>query len=123
MQSYKTFDQKILINCNYGGFGFSDAFRAEMARTEPECYLSRDDPRVVDAAVKFGLEKASGKHCDLYVKTIPAYRNYRIEEYDGAESVVTEFPWKEFAMALYYENKYEPILLAVQSGEVCLPDD
>ena len=120
-EQYQTYERKVLVCHCYGLFGFSEAFASEMRRTDPECVLSRDNPHVVDAAVKFGLGKASGQYCNLVVETIPAYMNYKIEEYDGLEHIVLEFPWKQFARALYYEDETEPILIAVRSGEVALP--
>lgn len=119
--TYAPYERLILVS--YGDFGFSDAFYAEITKRgiKPKRNLSRSKPSVVKAAMEFGLKEASGKYADLRVETIPAYMNYKIHEYDGAEDIMLEFPWKEFALALYNKNDSEPILVAVRSGEVKLP--
>ena len=127
--SYRTHDHEILISEAYGGFGFSDGFLEVLESILPNYDPSydfqeglRDDPIVIAAAKKFGLKEASGNYCDLTVKTIPAYHTYIIHEYDGLESVKIEFPWQEFALALYLKKDTHPLLMAVQRGDIVVPD-
>ena len=94
---------KIVINACYGGFGLSPE-ACELFNTKknlkkgnkkyinPEYgYLpssvSRHDKYLVQVVEELG-EKANGKHADLIIMTTKGYQ-YRIEEYDGNESLET----------------------------------
>lgn len=124
---YATHDRKILINNDYGSFGFSDAFIKHVRDQaglnigdHPENY--RANPIVVAFAQKFGIDEAGGSSY-LILHHIPAYMSYQIMDYDGLEDVVHIFPWKEMALALYTNNQDDPILKALENGIIALPDD
>ena len=56
--------------------------------------ISRTDPVLVQVVEELG-EKANGLCADLQIRELPAGTLYRIDEYDGNESVVTqdEYEW------------------------------
>lgn len=85
---------KVLINNCYGGFGFSQDFVEHIRQfpgyehTNSAYYdLSRDNQFVVEEAIKYGLDKASGGYSQLVVEEIPDGCNYIIGEYDGHEHI------------------------------------
>lgn len=100
---------KVVYNACYGGFGLSKKATERLAQlgvedaektlkaqeSEPSVfgfyYSARDvvrhDPRLVQVVEEFG-EEASGGFADLQVAEIPGNK-YRIDEYDGNESVQT----------------------------------
>lgn len=109
---------KIAYNARYGGFGLSHAALMRYAELkgitltwEPmsptmadsefwrhyyngEEHFSarkipRTDPHLIQVIEELG-EKASGAHANLAIAEVPAGTKYRIDEYDGAESVMTE---------------------------------
>ena len=106
---------KIVISRCFGGFGLSvDARREYLTRAgkkwserpgefallgptftvDGEDYwserdLSRSDPVLVALVEERGSDWASGDHARLEVVELPAGTLYRIDEYDGNESVET----------------------------------
>lgn len=54
----------------------------------------RHDPALVQAVEEFGAG-ASGKHSNILLRELPEGTRYRIDEYDGFESVMTvdEYEW------------------------------
>lgn len=84
---------KIVFNACYGGFGLSDEAKAryaELTGGSADFYdwdLSRHDPILVQVVEEMG-DEASGFGGDLRVKEIEGSL-YRIDEYDGNESVET----------------------------------
>lgn len=56
--------------------------------------IARTDPVLVQVVEELG-EKANGWFADLQIRELPAGTLYRIDEYDGNESVVTqdEYEW------------------------------
>lgn len=79
----------IVINTCYGGYGFSKEARDLFLKfdiTHPED-LPRHDPRVIHVVETLG-ENANGNYSCLKIVTIEGFK-YRIEEYDGTESIVT----------------------------------
>jgi hypothetical protein len=77
---------KILINRRYGGFGFSKSFSEHMKTLNYSSSVNwRDNQDVIEEAIKFGLDKASGMHAELKIEEIPDGAYYRIGEYDGIE--------------------------------------
>lgn len=82
---------KILINNCYGGYGLSEDFishinkltEGQLVNTQ-ELY-DRANPLIVEEAIKFGLDKASGTSADLTVQEIPDGCHYSVGEYDGTE--------------------------------------
>lgn len=90
---------KIVYNGCYGGFGLSDdAFRAycERGGTARSYYdIDRTDPILVQIVEEFG-EKADNRFSRLLIRELPAGTKYRIDEYDGMESVMTidDYDWK-----------------------------
>lgn len=95
---------KVVYSACYGGFGISEE-AAEMYNElkgpqspdliDTKDYVrydgSRHDPDFVKVVETLG-DKANGTHAELYVLEIPGCE-YRIEEYDGYESV--EYPEEE----------------------------
>jgi hypothetical protein len=57
--------------------------------------IDRADPILVQVVEELGLA-ASGDHARLRIEEIPAGTQYRIDEYDGNESVATRdsYEWK-----------------------------
>jgi len=57
--------------------------------------IERDDPILVQVVEELG-EEASGMCADLQIAELPAGSFYRIDEYDGNESVMTssDYEWK-----------------------------
>lgn len=91
---------KVIINRCYGGFGLSDkAFALYKERTgediERGFYLEgyRYDKTLIEIVEQLG-EEANGKCSKLEVVEFPSYITYdmlEINEYDGLESVGTDF--------------------------------
>lgn len=102
---------KVVINPRYGGFSLSDdAIREYLRRTnrtwtekpymsltifevegEPDWYdrdIDRSDPVLVALVEEWG-ERADGRCASLKVETLPKGTLYRIDEYDGYESIQT----------------------------------
>lgn len=92
-------ENKVVVNHCYGGFGLSES-AAEYLNNKYgmniKCYygsastddiMDRHDPRLVDVVETLG-ENASGDFAKLVVETIQG-NQYRIDEYDGSESVIT----------------------------------
>jgi hypothetical protein len=91
---------KVVHNCCYGGFSLSQKARDRLAELGLEldkdlcyrgnCYLpdsiERHDPRLVQVVEELDGE-ASGSNANLRVTTLGGNR-YRINEYDGRETVV-----------------------------------
>lgn len=95
---------KVVINCCYGGFALSKEameYLAERGNVEAEENLKdrggsfwgclydtpRHDPTLVETVEHLG-DKASGICAQLEIREIEGNK-YIIDEYDGAESVVT----------------------------------
>ena len=93
---------KIIINTAWGGFQLSKEFYdyygipCEKGFGASYCALEkwtedvRKDPRVIEYIENFGSRAASGIYSYLEVVEIPKGTKYYIEEYDSAESIVTE---------------------------------
>lgn len=85
---------QVLLNDCYGGFNFSEEFKAHIRSKYPNRYeedsfyfVDRADPVFIEEALSFGLEKASGHFSNLVVVEIPDNVNYSIYEYDGMEQI------------------------------------
>lgn len=84
---------KIVYNGCYGGFGLSDEAKAryaELTGCDPDFYdrdLSRHDATLVQVVEELG-DAASGFCGQLMIEEIEGSM-YRIDEYDGYESVET----------------------------------
>lgn len=79
---------KIVINKCYGGFGLSEAAKAEMG-LPPGGYdgnLDRTDPKLIETVEKLG-EAANGGFADLEIIEIPDEIEWEIFDYDGIETV------------------------------------
>ena len=107
---------KFLLNEAYGGFGFSQVFRVEFLRRNPDVTLDafrglemsdaiqvRADERFVNLAIELGLQESSGTHCCLAVAEVSteALSFVRITEYDGLESFHLSF--EQFALDLLHD--------------------
>lgn len=57
--------------------------------------IERDDPLLVQVVEELG-EDASGNYANLQIAEVPTGSFYRIDEYDGSESVMTnsDYDWK-----------------------------
>jgi len=92
---------KIVYNDCFGGFSLSEQAAARYAEIkglsapprygEPE---DRADPALVQVVEELG-DAANGTCASLAIRELPAGTLYRIDEYDGNESVVTqdEYEW------------------------------
>lgn len=58
--------------------------------------IERDDPLLIQVIEELGSEGASDAHAKLSIEEIPIGTKYRIDEYDGNETVVTQdaYEWK-----------------------------
>lgn len=56
--------------------------------------MARTDPALVQVVEEFG-ERANDSYADLYIVEVPEGTRYRIDEYDGRESVMTidDYEW------------------------------
>lgn len=92
---------KLVINTSYGGFGLSKEFyeyynipyhRTFGSYIANEKWTDdfRKDSRLIEYIEKFGTKAASGPYSHLEVVEIPKGTRYYIDEYDGAETIVTE---------------------------------
>ena len=103
---------KVVYNACYGGFGLSNEAKDRMVelgyemevnvnydpRPEVECYnrtqkykiydgdISRHNPILVQVVEELG-DKANGMYANLVIEEVSG--SYRIDEYDGFESVET----------------------------------
>ena len=110
---------KIVYNDCYGGFGLSkkaierycelsglgaklveeDEYSGYWELPNGDCWyhskLSRDDPFLVQVVEELGKE-ANKRYSNLQIVELPAGTLYRIEEYDGAETVMRQdqYKWK-----------------------------
>lgn len=113
---------KVVYNGCFGGFGLSDqavlryaelkgitlyrSYKSNSLRslfyTDPDmkhCYsindISRADPSLAQVVEELG-DAANGIYAKLYIEDIPAGTPYRIDEYDGNESVMTvdNYEWE-----------------------------
>lgn len=82
---------KVLINKCFGGYSLSEEFVNHLIANNliSEDYnkynINRDNQIVIEEAIKFGLENASGLCAELYIVEIPDGCEYKIGEYDGSE--------------------------------------
>lgn len=83
--------RKIVINCDYGGFGISDECLAELRKIHNNPKLKvweikRDDPELV-RLVETMAEKSWGKYASLKIVEIPEDVDWVLVEYDGVEHI------------------------------------
>jgi len=89
---------KIVYNRCYGGFGLSKAAWERYVelggKAESEYDVSRTDPILVQVVEELGMD-ADGEYAELAIADVPAGTKYRIDEYDGFESVRTidDYDW------------------------------
>ena len=95
---------KIVFNACYGGFGLSDKAVARYWEikglpvpddfTRFDLVEDRSDPVLVQVVEELG-KKANTDYSNLQIRELPAGTKYRIDEYDGSESVMTqdEYTW------------------------------
>ncbi len=79
---------KVLYNASYGGFSLSEEMERILNHLglDPDT-IARHDPRLIDLVQEIGIENAGAPNCNLEIATIDSDQ-YRIEEYDGLETVV-----------------------------------
>ena len=96
---------KIVFNDCFGGFGVSDKaiqryweikglpVTDDFTRFDLE--EDRADPILVQVVEELG-DEANIVYSDLQIRELPAGTLYRIDEYDGSETVMTqdEYTWK-----------------------------
>lgn len=104
----QTQTKKVIINNCFGGFHLSEEFENYMKQYPGyegfDTYsCNREDQFVIEQVEKFGLDKASNPYVsELCIVEIPTICSYRINEYDGRESIETwvEVPEYELIMGL-----------------------
>lgn len=80
--------KKVVINTCYGGFSLSEEARALIGIDRwQDCDIARDDPKLVEVVERLG-DEANTAYSELKVIEIPADLDYRIDNYDGKETVV-----------------------------------
>jgi hypothetical protein len=92
---------KIVYNACYGGFGLSEAAILRYAEItgakgfsvydidSPVYDIERTDPALVQVVEELG-EAANGRSAALRIAELPAGTLYRIDKYDGSETVMTQ---------------------------------
>lgn len=79
---------KVLYNASYGGFSLSEEMERILNHLGLDPYtIARHDPRLIDLVQEIGIENAAAPGCNLEIANIDSDQ-YRIEEYDGFETVV-----------------------------------
>lgn len=87
---------EVVYNACYGGFGLSEKAKTlyiKLSKTDPDSFYDGDIPRhdpVLVKIVKKLKERANGRFAELKVAEIKG-NLYRIDEYDGYESVETPY--------------------------------
>lgn len=84
---------KVVYSPTYGGFGLSDEaqdmyLKLKKQETFDKYDLTRHDPVLIKVVETLGTDKASSDFAQLKIVKIEGYQ-YRIDEYDGYESVET----------------------------------
>lgn len=90
---------KIVYNSCYGGFGLSDAALARYSELSGidrdsvdmlhcDDWSCRHDPLLVQVVEELG-KAANDTYSDLRIVEVPSGTKYRIDEYDGNETVMT----------------------------------
>lgn len=82
---------KVVINCDWGGFGLSDEALELYASKKGitlkyDCDIARDDPVLVEVVEQLGT-KANGGYSDLKIVEIPDDVDWYIVDYDGVEHI------------------------------------
>lgn len=91
---------KVVYNACYGGFSLSPvaiARYAELSGKTPNQFgrgMDRADPNLVKVVEELG-QAADGSFSALCIRELAPGTRYRIDEYDGFESVMTvdEYEW------------------------------
>ena len=94
---------KIVYNACYGGFGISEKAEVRYWELKGEDRpvkwysrdLERDDPILAQVVEELG-EEANGAFSDLRIEELEAGTLYRIDDYDGFETVEVEsdYSWR-----------------------------
>ena len=86
--------ERILAEDGANPFGFGRLARSN-AMVFSDRNIDRDDPALVQVVEELG-NGANGKYADLSIAELAAGTLYRIDEYDGMESVMTQddYAWK-----------------------------
>lgn len=90
---------KIVYSACYGGFGLSEKAFARYKELGGTCDYDRDisrtDPILVQVIEELGEEVNTGSS-KLKITAVHAGTKYRIEEYDGFETVMTfeDYKWE-----------------------------
>lgn len=120
---------EVLINSCFGGFGLSNGF-LDFAQSHGFTYNTRynawdtdirTDPLLISLIKDYGLSRVSAPYAKITIELVPKYYTWTITEYDGNEELVDTFPWEKLARALLENNENDPVLMAVRSGELVLP--
>jgi hypothetical protein len=89
---------KIVYNSCYGGFGLSRAAWERYVelggKAESDYDIERTDSILVQVVEELG-EDANSLYSELAIADVPVGTKYRIDEYDGNESVMTidDYEW------------------------------
>jgi len=96
---------KIVYNACYGGFSLSEAAcnlydelkdQPRGTTTHGGRDIPRNDPALAEVVERLGAQAASGAFAALAIRELPIRTKYRIDGYDGYESVMTidEYEWQ-----------------------------
>lgn len=105
---------EMVINRCFGGFGLSDAAKAEMLilgvdlsvgveHEEGDREVSRTHPALVATIKKLG-RAADGSYASLAIVSVPRHLKWRIHYYDGYESIVIMHPTSNDAVRYFGED-------------------
>lgn len=77
---------KVVVNTCYGGFGLSDWANKQLGLDEYQ-EINRTDERLIKLIEDYGSEQVSGRYAILQIWEVPQGAKWRIEEYDGIETI------------------------------------
>lgn len=86
-------------------------FRLTAHGRTPAGVRLRTDPRVIALFEEWESEglRVSGICASLRVQELPEHWEFRIDEYDGVETLVEEFPWKNVVNDLLKGERTHPV--------------
>lgn len=85
---------KVVVNRCFGGYSLSEAAMKALGVTSPYAFAGdRANPELVRVVEELGCAAASGPLAELEVVEIPADTDWRIDDYDGRETVSEGRQW------------------------------
>lgn len=94
LEAQKMYLEKKSLTPVFKDVGYTKYYTDE-ADVFSDCDIDRADPDLVTIVKELG-DKANGEYAKLRIEDVPKGTLYRIDEYDGFESVMTQdaYDWK-----------------------------